>query len=82
MLQLRRDAVQVDGRRTIEARNQQLSYPFQFAFGKEIVGIELAQDLVIAIAEHPFGGGIEDEQVALEVGGQNHRAGGVQNASL
>ena len=82
VFQLRRDAVQVDGRGAIEARNQQLPYPFQFAFGKEIVCIELAQDLVIAITEHPFGGGIEDQQVALKVGGQNHRAGGVQNASL
>ena len=82
VLQLRRDTVQVDGRGAIQARNQQLSYAFQFAFGKEILGVELAQHLVKAVAKHPFGGGIEDEQVALQVGGQNHRAGGVQNASL
>ena len=44
--------------------------------------VELANDFVEAVAEHPFGGGIENEQVAFEVGGQNHRAGGVQDASL
>ena len=46
------------------------------------MGVQLAQYLVVAEAEHPFGGGIEDEQVALQVGGQDHRAGGVQNAAL
>jgi hypothetical protein len=35
-----------------------------------------------AIAEHPFRGGIEDKQVTLQIGGQNHRARGVQYASL
>ncbi len=82
VLQLRGDTVQVDGRGAIQARNQQLSYALQFAFREEIVRVELAHNFVEAVAEHPFGGGIEDEQVAFEVGGQNHRAGGVQDASL
>src|SRR5580704_8698749 len=82
MFELRRHTLQVNDRRAIQARNQQLPYPFQFAFGEKVMGVELAQDLMKAIAEHPFRGGIEDEQVALQVGGQNHRAGGVQYASL
>src|SRR6202034_1829641 len=69
-------------RRPVEPRNQQLSHAFQFPFGEQVVSIQLAEDLVIAVAEHPLGGGIENEQVAFEVGGQNHRAGGVQDASL
>ena len=78
-----RDTVQVDSRGAIQARNQQLSDPLQFPFGEEIVRVELAHDFVKAVAEHPFGGGqIEDEQVAFEVGGQNHRAGERQDASL
>ena len=46
VLQLGRNTVQIDGRRAIQAGNQQLPYALQFAFGEEVVGAELAQDLV------------------------------------
>ena len=50
--------------------------------GKRSARGEFAQRFVGAIAEHAFGGGIEEVDVTGEIAGDHHRTGGIEDAAV
>ena len=65
-----------------ERCDQLASHPLHLPLREELLGLQSAADLLRRVAQHSLGGGIEEQQVAFEIGGDNHRAGRVEDALL